>query len=322
MANEVRGNAPERVRQALAALGEQADAYVQAGKAGSTRRAYASDWQDFLAWADWRGLAGLPAEPSTVALYLAALAVDGKRPATIERRRAAIAFAHKVAGHISPTHHAMVDEVIAGIRRELGAAQHGKTPALSADVRAMVERLPGDLRGARDRALLLLGFAGAFRRSELVALDVEDVLEAPAGLLITIRRGKTDQEGRGRRLAIPYGQHAASCPVRAYQDWRHAAALTSGALFRGISSHGQLLGRLSDKGVARTVKRAAEAAGLDPARYSGHSLRAGLATSAAAGGALDRDIMRQTGHQRVETLYRYIRKEDLFTDNVVRRTDL
>jgi len=322
MVDDATHNAPARVRRALAALKEKAEGYAESGKAGSTRRAYRSDWQDFVDWCAWRELASLPAEPSTVALYLAALAEDGKRPSTIERRRAAIAFAHKEQGEISPTHHAIVDEVIAGIRRELGALQQGKTPAVTADIRAMVASLAGDLRGTRDRALLLIGFAGAFRRSELVALDVEDVTESAEGLLFTIRRGKTDQEGRGRLVGIPFGMQSTTCPVRAYQDWRHAASIDTGALFRGISPHGKLLGRLSDKGVARTVKRAAEAAGLDPSRYSGHSLRAGLATSAAAAGAFDRDIMRQTGHKRVETLYRYIRKENLFSDNVVKRTGL
>lgn len=322
MADEVTGKTPERVRRALSALTQKTAGYAESGKAGSTRRAYRTDWQDFVAWTAWRELTSLPAEPATVALYLVALAEDGKRPATIERRRAAIAFAHKEQGQISPTHHALVDEVIAGIRRELGAVQQGKTPAVTEDIRAMVARLPGDLRGVRDRALLLLGFSGAFRRSELVALDVEDVREAAEGLLITIRRGKTDQEGRGRLVAIPFGQRGATCPVQAYRDWRHAAGINNGALFRGISPHGKLLSRLSDKGVARTVKRAAEAAGLDPARYSGHSLRAGLATSAAAAGVFDRDIMRQTGHKRVETLYRYIRKENLFTDNAAKRTGL
>lgn len=322
MAHDTTNTSTDRVQRALATLTAKAEGYAESGKAGSTRRAYRADWQDFIEWTAWRGLASLPAEPTTVALYLAALAEDGKRPSTIERRRAAIAFAHKEHGEISPTHHAIVDEVIAGIRRELGAAQQGKTPAVTADIRAMVAGLSGDLRGTRDRALLLLGFAGAFRRSELVALDVEDISESEEGLLVTIRRGKTDQEGRGRLVGIPFGKQAVTCPVRAYRDWRHAAGIATGPLFLGVSPHGKLLGRLSDKGVARTVKRAAEAAGLDPTRYSGHSLRAGLATSAASAGAFDRDIMRQTGHKRVETLYRYIRKENLFTDNVVKRTGL
>lgn len=211
---------------------------------------------------------------------------------------------------------------MAGIRRKFGVAQQGKKAAVTEDILAMLATLSGDLRGVRDRALLLIGFAGAFRRSELVALDVEDVEISGDGLVINLRRSKTDQGGKGRLLGIPFGSNADSCPVTAFQDWLHVAGINSGALFRGVSTQGKLLTRLSDKGVARAVKRAAEKAGLDAERYSGHSLRAGLATSAAAGGAYDRDIMRQTGHKRVETLHRYIRKEELFQDNVVKRTGL
>lgn len=211
---------------------------------------------------------------------------------------------------------------MAGIRRKFGVAQQGKKAAVTEDILAMLQTLSGDLRGVRDRALLLIGFGGAFRRSELVALDVEDVEITDDGLVINLRRSKTDQGGKGRLLGIPFGSKADSCAVTAFRDWLHAAGISSGALFRGVSTQGKLLARLSDKGVARAVKRAAEKAGLDTERYSGHSLRAGLATSAAAGGAYDRDIMRQTGHKRVETLHRYIRKEELFQDNVVKRTGL
>jgi site-specific recombinase XerD len=296
--------------------------YAQAAKAESTRRAYRSDWADFLAWTQWQQRAALPATPDTVARYLTELADAGKRPSTLQRRRAAIAFAHVQAGQEPPTRSILVEEVMAGISRKLGKAQKGKTPALTADIRAMVRCLSGDLRGVRDRALLLLGFAGAFRRSELVALDVEDIEACHDGLLITIRHGKTDQEGIGRLLGIPRGEHAETCPVRAYENWLHAAGITSGPVFHGVSRHGALLERLSDKGVARVVKHAAEAAGLDPTHYSGHSLRAGLATSAAAAGVLDRDIMQQTGHKRVETLYKYIRKANIFRDNAAKQVGL
>lgn len=312
----------DRVAQALEKLARSSDSYASSGKADSTKRAYLSDWQDFVAWANWRRFTPFPAQPSTVALYLTALANDGKRPSTIERRRAAIAYSHKQQGQPSPTHDPQVEEVMAGIRRHFGVAQQGKKAAVTEDILAMIATLTGDLRGVRDRALLLIGFAGAFRRSELIALDVEDVEIRTDGLVVNIRRSKTDQGGKGRVLGIPYGSRSESCPVSAYQDWLHASGISSGALFRGVSTQGKLLTRLSDKGVARAVKRAAEKAGLDSACYSGHSLRAGLATSAASGGAYDRDIMRQTGHKRVETLHRYIRKEELFQDNVVKRTGL
>lgn len=316
------GGARARQLEKMRKLAARAREFADGSQADSTQRAYRADWRDFVDWSNLRGRPSLPADAETVALYFTELADAGKRVATIDRRRAAIAFMHKMHGHDSPTHKPLVDEVMAGIRREVGIAQQGKAPVLTTDIRAMVDSLEGDLRGVRDRALLLIGFAGAFRRSELVALTVEDIEEHAEGLLITIRRSKTDQEGEGRVVGIPRGRRPETCPVRAYQDWRHAAGIANGPVFRGISRHGRLLGPLSDRGVARTVKRAAERAGLDPEQYSGHSLRAGLATSAALSGAADRDIMQQTGHKRVETLYRYIRKSNVFRDNVAKRLDL
>ena len=307
-----------KVRQ----LAELAETFAASSQSANTRRAYLADWQDFVDWTKLRGRTALPADPETVAFYLAELADAGKRPSTIDRRRSAISSAHKIQGFDSPTHSALVEEVLTGIRRELGQAQRGKAPAVTADIRAMVRSLGGDLHDVRDRAVILLGFAGAFRRSELAALTLDDIEECPEGLRVTIRRSKTDQEGKGRLIGIPRGEHPDTCPVRAYKNWLHAAGITTGVVFRGISRHGKLLGSLSDRGVARAVKHAAELAGLDPAHYSGHSLRAGLATSAASAGAYDRDIMQQTGHKRVDTLYRYIRKGNLFQDNVARRVGL
>jgi len=206
--------------------------------------------------------------------------------------------------------------VWAGIRRAKGTAQAGKAPALTADVRAMVATLPDTLLGVRDRALLLLGFAGAFRRSELVGLDVADLEAGRAGLVVALRRSKTDQEGAGRKLGVPYGAHPATCPVRAVQEWLDATGLTAGPLFRSVNRHEQLQpGRLSDKAVALVVKRTAAAAGLDPARYAGHSLRAGLATAAAMAGASERSIMAQTGHRSERMVRKYIRDGQLFRDN-------
>ena len=205
---------------------------------------------------------------------------------------------------------------MSGIRRTKGTAQRGKAPAVTSVVRAMVEGAPDRLLGLRDRALLLLGFAGAFWRSELVALDVEDLEFTAAGLVVTQRRSKTDQEGEGRKVGIPYGANPDTCPVRAVREWLDEAAVTLGPVFRSVNRHGQVQpGRLSDKAVALVVKRHAPAAGVDPARYAGHSLRAGLATAAAAAGASERSIMNQTGHRSLPTLRRYIRDGQLFRDN-------
>jgi integrase len=170
-----------------------------------------------------------------------------------------------------------------------------KAPAVTAELRAMVAALPGDLRGARDRALLLVGFAAALRRSELVALDRCDVAETAEGLVVTLRRSKTDQEGQSRKIGVPYGSNPATCPVRALRAWTEIAGVVDGPLFVTVDRSGRPgTARASDRAVARAVQRAAQGAGLDRARYAGHSLRAGLATSAAAAGASERSIMAQT----------------------------
>jgi len=262
-------------------------------------------------------LCPLPAGLETVALYLAALAAT-HRPATMTRRLTAITKAHQIAGHPSPAtmQQPAVSETLKGIRRTLGTAQQIKAPLLTADVRRMVEALPENLAGRRDRALLLLGFAGGFRRSELAALDVEDVLPTEDGLVVKLRRSKTDPEGKGREVGIPHGSSPGTCPVRALNAWKTAAGIAEGALFRGVDRHGRVgTVRLHKDSVGLVVKRAAEAAGLDPAKYAGHSLRAGLATQAYLNGAGELAIMRQTGHRSLAMVRRYIRDGSLFREN-------
>jgi len=303
-------------------VGARARDYVQQSRAANTRRAYRADWADFAAWCAVHRLAALPAAPETVALYLTDLAAS-RKTSTLQRRLSAISQAHKAADLDTPTGHRAVRAVWSGIRRAKGTAQEGKAPAVTRDLRAMVAILPPTLPGTRDRALLLLGFAGAFRRSELVGLDVADVTTTRDGLVIDLRRSKTDQEGEGRRIGIPYGSRPATCPVRAVQDWLAASGLRTGPLFRGINRHGQVRAtRLSDRAVALVVKRAAEAAGLDPARYAGHSLRAGLATAAAAAGVSERAIMAQTGHKSLPMVRRYIREGSLFNENAAAEVGL
>jgi integrase len=239
-----------------------------------------------------------------------------RKASTLQRRLSAISQAHQAAGHPTPTRDIAVRVVFAGIRRAHGTAQTGKTPVLTADLRLMVAALPESRLGVRDRALLLLGFAGAFRRSELVGLDVTDVTVSRDGLVIRLRRSKTDQEGQGRTIGIPYGSRPMTCPVRALQDWLSYSGIKSGPLFRPLDRHGNMRAtRFSDRGVARVVQRAALAAGLDPADFAGHSLRAGLATSAAAAGVSERAIMAQTGHKSLPMVRRYIRDGSLFNEN-------
>ena len=179
------------------------------------------------------------------------------------------------------------------------------------------------LIACRDRALLLLGFAGAMRRSELVGLDVADVVETADGLVVTIRRSKTDQEGQGRKIGIPYGSKLATCPVRSVRAWKTRAKITEGPLFRQVNRHGKVLeGRLGDRTVALVVKRAVAATGVDAASYAGHSLRAGLATAAAMAGVSERVIQGQTGHKSLPILRRYIREGSLFRENAAAEVGL
>jgi integrase len=211
----------------------------------------------------------------------------------------------------------MVRNTIKGIRRTMGTAAVQKAAALTDDIKAMVAMTDGGLIGARDRAMILLGFAGAFRRSELIGLDVADCDFGKDGLTITLRRSKTDQDGQGRKIGIPYGSIPDTCPVRTVQMWMEQAGITTtGPLFRSITRHGKLRpGRLAGIDVARVVKKLAVRAGLDAAKYAGHSLRAGHATSAAIAGATERSIMNQTGHRSVQMVRRYIRDGSLFREN-------
>jgi site-specific recombinase XerD len=300
---------------------ERARDFIAQGQAASTVRAYRNDWADFTTWCQKRGRVSLPALPATVALYVTDLAAPTDpsqsclKVSTIQRRLASISQAHKLAGHENPTASAEVRAVMKGIRRELGTAQARKQPAVTEVLRAMVEHLPDTLLGRRDHALLLVGFAGAFRRSELVALTVTDVRFAHEGLIVTLRRSKTDQEGQGTTKGITYGSNPDTCPVRALQRWIADAQLTDGPLFRSMK-HGKLQpGGLDGRDVARLVKRSAKGAGLDPTHFSGHSLRAGLATAAAAAGVSERAIMNQTGHKSLTVMRRYIREGSLFRDN-------
>lgn len=306
----------------LAEAAHAARDYVRAAKSKNTRRAYRSDWLDFEAWAVRSGTTALPASPEIVGLYLAARAAS-LRPASLARRLVAIVAAHRLAGHRLDTRAPAIRETMAGIRRTHGTAQTGKAPILTADIRRMVAAQPDTLLGRRNRALLLLGFAGAFRRTELVGLDLDDLRFTADGLIVTLRRSKTDQEGQGRAIGIPYGATPATCPVRAVKAWIDSVGLGTGPLFRSASKGGRFRSaRLGDKSVALIVKHAAESADLDPRRFAGHSLRAGLATSAAQGGASERAIMAQTGHRSTAMVRRYIRQGSLFEENAAARVGL
>lgn len=303
---------------ALLPLGEIADQardFIAAAKAPNTLRAYRADWQHFTGWCARHGLPSLPSAPETVALYLSAYAGHLKT-STLQRRISAISQAHQAAGYESPTRSAVVRTTFAGIRRTLGTAAWGKAPMMTEHVRLLVNAQPDAPKGIRDRALLLLGFAGAFRRSELVSLDVADLQFTAAGLVVMLRRSKTDQEGEGRKIGIPKGAQRETCPVRSLQLWLKVARLEEGPVFRRVDRHGNIRpDRLTAQSVALVVKTAAEVCGLDPDEFAGHSLRSGLATSAAAAGVSERAIMNQTGHRSVTMVRKYIREGSLFREN-------
>jgi integrase len=257
----------------------------------------------------------LPASAETVAFYMADLAKVAK-PATIDLRLAAISAAHRAAGYDTPTKEEAVRLVRRGVRRTLGTAQRQVRPLTVPELRRMVGGLGTGPAGCRDQALLLLGFAGAFRRSELVGLDVADFTEGNDGLTVRLRRSKTDQEGAGRTVGIPYGANLTTCPVRAWRAWLEVSGIEEGPAFRSVDRHGRIgATRLTGQAVALVLKRHAARAGLDPGEVAGHSLRAGLATSAAAAGVPERVIAATTGHRGTAMLRRYIREGSLFREN-------
>lgn len=312
--------APQEIGLPIPAA-ERAHEYARRSRSSSTIRCYATDWADFTAWCGLNEMIPLPAEAKTVALYISDLAEDHK-PSTIQRRLSAISQAHQIRGFDSPTKNEAVRSVLKGIRRTLGTAPAEKAPLLASDIREMVAGLPDSLLGCRDRALLLLGFAGAFRRSELVGLNVEDVTFSEDGMVILLRRSKTDQEGQGRKVGIPLLPHSEACPVAAVRRWLEVSGIESGPLFRRIAIGGRLQPqRLCAGWVAATVKRRLPG-GRDAARFAGHSLRAGFVTSAAVGGASVKAIMRQTGHRSLETVMRYMREASLFKGNALGSTGL
>ena len=308
----------------LARLVAQAEASFQAARAGSTLRAYAHDWKQFRAWCAQNRLVALPASPQTIILYSTDLIKNHRKKLnTLIRRLAAVSQLHQQAGFDSPTRDWAVKQFLQGLRREIGVAPLRKRPVLVEDLKRILAQLPETLLGKRDRALLLLGFTGAFRRSELVGLNAGDLEETSDGLIATVRRSKTDQEGEGRRVGIPPGAEQTTCPLWALEQWRTAAHIDRGSLFRVMNRHGQVLEkRLSAEAVALVVKRSVERLGVDPAAFAGHSLRAGLATSAAAAGKSERAIMNQTGHRSVTTVRRYIRDGNLFRENAADKIGL
>ena len=299
---------------APAVLADVADD-LKAARSENTRRAYR---QGFRIWSDWAQAAGvdpIPATPESVAGFISNQARAGRKPATLNQRLCAISSAHKLAGVPDPTQNELVRETLKGIRRKYGVKQDRKKALDNMDLIKVLAHIDRDtLKGKRDAALLLLGFSAALRRSEIAALDVADIeLRSGKGLVVTLAKSKTDQEGEGAEKAIPLGR-GDSCPVRAYMQWIHAAGIESGQAFRSVTKGGAVGKAISGAAIAQLIKRLTKQAGLE-GNYSGHSLRVGFVTSAAAADKSTAKIMEQTGHKTPAMISLYTRSNDAWEDN-------
>lgn len=294
------------------------DAYVYAcgSRAANTKRAYRSDLKTFSRWCSYSRQPPLPAPPSVVANYVAWLAKQGRKVATIERALAAISQAHVAAGFPSPRFDQTLRRVMTGVRRTLGVRPLKKRPVLVLDLHALIAAADVGPKGTRDRALLALGFAAALRRCELVSLDIADLAFTGEGLILTLRRSKTDQTGAGVAIGIPFGERAESCPVRLVRLWLDTVAAVDGPVFRAVNRHGTISAqRLSGKAVASVLKSLAPRAGLEPAALGAHSLRSGFVTSAMRARKPEHVVMRHSRHRSVPVFRGYVATAGLFTEN-------
>ena len=280
-------------------------------KSANTLRAYQSDYNDFSLFCSKNGFQAMPTQPKILALYITHLSSYSKY-STLKRRLASISILHKTKGHYIDTKHPIIMENLMGIKRINGSNQKGKKPLLISDLKLLIEALhqskEKDNRKIRDKALVLIGFSGGFRRSELVDIEYEDIEFVSEGVKIFVKRSKNDQSGEGMTKAIPYFDNENFCPVKALKKWIEEADLKEGKIFN-----------ISDKSVALIIKKYANYAGLDAYRYSGHSLRSGFATSAAESGAEERNIMAMTGHKSTEMVRRYIKEANLFKNNALNK---
>jgi len=283
-------------------------------KSTNTLRAYQSDYNDFSLFCSKNGFQALPTEPKILSLYITHLASYSKF-STLKRRLASISIIHKTKGHYIDTKHPIIVENLMGIKRTNGSNQKGKKPLLINDLKLLIQAIDDsrekNIRKIRDKALVLIGFSGGFRRSELVDIEYEDIEFVEEGVKIFVKRSKTDQSGEGMTKAIPYFDNINFCPVKALNKWIVEAELKDGKIFN-----------ISDKNVALIIKKYANYAGLDAHRYAGHSLRSGFATSTAESGAEERNIMAMTGHKSTEMVRRYIKEANLFKNNALNKIKL
>jgi len=283
---------------------------LKSSKALNTLRAYKADYKDFASFCIKNGFKPMPSEPKIITLYLTHLSKSSKF-STLKRRLASISVIHKLSGHYIDVKHPMITENLMGIKRILGSYQKAKKPILINDLKLiinLVDKEKSETNRFKNRALILVGFAGGFRRSELVAILYEDLDFVPEGVKIFVKRSKTDQSGEGMTKGIPYFTNPEYCPVVSLKKWIEKSEIKSGKIFD-----------ISDKSVALTIKKYAALAGLDSNKYSGHSLRSGFATSTAELGAEERSIMAMTGHKTTQMVRRYIQEANLFKNNALNK---
>ena len=283
---------------------------LKSSKASNTLRAYKADYKDFATFCIKHGFKSMPSEPKVISLYLTHLSQTSKF-STLKRRLASISVIHKLSGHYIDTKHPMITENLMGIKRVKGSYQKAKKPLLINELKSIVNVIEKDKnqkRKAKNKALILIGFAGGFRRSELVAILYEDIDFVIEGVKIFIKRSKTDQSGEGMTKGIPYFSNREYCPVISLKNWIEKSEIKSVKIFD-----------MSDKSVALAIKKYTAIVGLDSKKYSGHSLRSGFATSAAELGAEERSIMAMTGHKTTQMVRRYIQEANLFKNNALNK---
>lgn len=304
------GQLPEKLQSKI----ERARERIKNARSQNTRKSYESDWKQFVKWCEENQLPFLPSDPAVIVLYIDELAERGRKVSTIQRHLTSISQKHKEKGFNTPTNDINVRLSIQSLKKELGTRPTQKQAATTNIIKKICDQLPDTLKGLRDRAILQVGMAGALRRSEIAALNVEDIEFNEEGITIFIPKSKTDQDGQGELIGIEYGEYP-YCPVRTLQAWLKQSGIKSGAVFRRMDKAGRFLDRITDKSIARIIKKAAGNAGFNEDDFSGHSLRRGFITVAKRNGADEFDIMQHTRHKSIATMRRYIDKSDVFKNN-------
>ena len=299
---------------------------LKSSKANNTLRAYKSDFKDFSVFCSKHGLNALPSEPKIVSLYLTHLSKKSKI-STLRRRLVSISMVHKIKGHYLDTKHPIIVENLMGIKRVNGSIQKGKKPLLINHLKLIIDVIDKqkieEIKKLRDKSIILTGFGGGFRRSELISIDYEDLEFVAEGLKIIIKRSKTDQFGEGMIKGLPYFNNQMYCPVVNLQKWLEISKIKTGPIFRRFSKGSAITDkRLTDQSVVLLIKEYLNLAGIENKNFAGHSLRSGFATVAAESGADERSIMAMTGHKTTQMVRRYIREANIFKNNALNKVKL